>query len=255
MLERLKAVPNITESAVLAAYQPGRDSSNNVSMRPAVSEIHVGNDLDENIWHFDVSNSGTLTVAGFKSPSTRAEIYESVADTWAESPAHLVDAIDEIRPLVWAVNEIYSEARSEVELERDSAANDAMASDERVEALTKRLEAMPEEPDDGAREWLLALTTDEFERLVVPAIEKWFTGKPNWNYEDDYIPRSATSQGAALEFFESMDGDELDLLGVEIIEGDHPGSTYYAAELRGDVDAANKVAINAGIPVRFKNER
>ena len=215
----------------------------------------MSTDSDENIWHFDVSDSGTLTVAGFKSRNTRAEIYESVADTWAESPAHLVDAMDEVQPLAWAVNEIYSEARSEVELERDSAANDAIASDERVEALTERLDAMPEEPDDGAREWLLALTTEEFERLVVPVIEKWFTGEPNWNYEDDYIPRSATSQGAAMEFFESMDGDELDLLGVEIIEGDHPGSTYYAAELRGDVDAANKVAIKAEIPVRFKKAR
>lgn len=212
----------------------------------------MSTDSDETAWHFDVSDSGTLTVAGFKPLNTRLEIYESVADSWAESPAHLADAIDEVQPLAWEVNEIYSEVRSELESERDSAANDAMASDERVEALTERLEAMPEEPDDGAREWLLALTTEEFERLVVPEIEKWFSDEPNWNYEDDYIPRGATSQGAALEFFESMDGHELDALGVELIYGEHPGSTYYAAELRGDIVAANKVAIKGGIPVRFK---
>jgi len=251
-LERDQTLPQITETAALAAYQAGRDSSNAVCMYPHLSEMNMSQDTDKNIWHFEVSESGTLTVADFKSPNTRAEIYESVADAWVESPAHLADAMDEVQPLAWAVNEIYSEVRSEVESERDSASNDAMASDERVEALTARLDSMPEEPEEGAKDWLLALTTVEFERLVVPQIEGWFSEEPNWNYEDDYIPRGATSQGAALEFFESMDGDELDLLGVEIIEGDHPGSTYYAAELRGDVDAANKVAINAGMPVRFK---
>jgi hypothetical protein len=58
--------------------------------------------------------------------------------------------------------------------------------------------------------------------------------------------------GAALEFFQSMDGDALDSVGVTIVEGDYPGSTYYAAELTGDIDAANKAAALAGIPVRFK---
>ena len=251
-LERLVALPQMTESAVLAAYQSGRKSSNAVRMRPPASEIHAGKGLDEHIWHFDVSDSGALTVAGFKSPNTRSEIYESVADSWAESPAHLADALEEIRPLAWAVNEIYLEVRSELESDRDAASNDAIASDERVQALTERLDAMPEEPDDGARVWLLALTTEEFERLVMPDIEKWFSEEPDWNYEYDYIRRTATSQGAALEFFESKDGHESDALGVELIYGEHPGSTYYAAELRADVDAANKVAIKAGIPVRFK---
>ena len=40
-------------------------------------------------------------------------------------------------------------------------------------------------------------------------------------------------------------------LGVEQIEGDRPGSTYYAAELRGDIDEANRAAEAAGIAVRF----
>jgi hypothetical protein len=40
-------------------------------------------------------------------------------------------------------------------------------------------------------------------------------------------------------------------LGVDIVEGEHPGSTYYAAELRGNIDEANRAAEAAGIPVRF----
>jgi hypothetical protein len=86
---------------------------------------------------------------------------------------------------------------------------------------------------------------------VVPEIEKWFNNPPNWNWEDDYLPKDSTSQGAALEFFQRMEDDDLDAIGVVIVEGEHPGSTYYAAELEVELDIANKAAAEAGIPVRF----
>jgi len=41
-------------------------------------------------------------------------------------------------------------------------------------------------------------------------------------------------------------------LGVDIIEGEHPGSSYYAAELRQDVDYANQVAKEMGLGFRFR---
>jgi hypothetical protein len=49
-----------------------------------------------------------------------------------------------------------------------------------------------------------------------------------------------------------MDGKMLDALGVVIIEGDHPGSTYFAAELRGEMKVANAVAEREGLPFRFR---
>ncbi len=66
-----------------------------------------------------------------------------------------------------------------------------------------------------------------------------------------YLPESGTAQGAALAFFRRMAVDDLETLGVDVVEGEHPGSTYYAAELRGDIDEANRAAEAAGIPVRF----
>ena len=47
------------------------------------------------------------------------------------------------------------------------------------------------------------------------------------------------------------DDDVLDALHVEIVEGEHPGSSYYAAELAIGVDEANRTAEEACIPVRF----
>ncbi len=121
----------------------------------------------------------------------------------------------------------------------------------RLAALKARLDALPEEPEEGAVAWLLSLTTKEFEDRVVPEIEIWFAEPPDWSYEDDYLPESGTAQGAALEFFRDMTRDERRTLGVKVIEGEHPGSTYYAAELRGDIGEANRAAEAAGIPVRF----
>ena len=58
--------------------------------------------------------------------------------------------------------------------------------------------------------------------------------------------------GAAKVFFDSLDFDTLDELGIKIVEGEYPGSTYYAAELMGDVEVANAVASRLGVPVRFR---
>ena len=56
----------------------------------------------------------------------------------------------------------------------------------------------------------------------------------------------------AKQYFEGLDDKTLDALGVEIIEGEHPSSSYYAAELRQDVDYANQVAREMKLEVRFR---
>ena len=66
---------------------------------------------------------------------------------------------------------------------------------------------------------------------------------------NDYLLRGATLQGAAIEFIHRMDGYDLGVIEVVIVEGDHPGGTYYAAELTVNLEAANKAASKAGIPV------
>lgn len=40
--------------------------------------------------------------------------------------------------------------------------------------------------------------------------------------------------------------------GLDIIKGEHPSSTYYAAELRKDIDHANQVARDMGLDFRFR---
>ena len=66
---------------------------------------------------------------------------------------------------------------------------------------------------------------------------------------DNLITRYGRS---AYRFFSNMDYADLRTLGVKVIEGEFPGSTYFEAELRIPIDEANTRAEAAGIPGRFK---
>lgn len=206
---------------------------------------------DETVLEFEVHDGGTLIVANFAELTTRAEFYEDVADRWTDSPQDLLDAMSDCQPLAWEVQSIYSEARVEIDSALHDAETNASSSKPRIAALKKRLANLPEEPEEGTADWLLSLTNDEFESRVISTIEKWFDGEPNWSYEDDYLPSGMTAQGAALDYFRNMDGSTLELLGVVIVEGDRPGSTYYAAELVGDIAQANAVAVKHNLDIRF----
>ncbi len=57
---------------------------------------------------------------------------------------------------------------------------------------------------------------------------------------------------SAMNFFEWKDRQFLKELGVVIIEGEHPGSSYYAAELRNDIELANAVLEKNACNYRFR---
>jgi len=207
--------------------------------------------VTEDVTEFEVDSGGTLSMLGHYQPETRAEFYEGVADYWSGSPQELADAMDECQPLAWAVHSIYSDFRDELSSDLQEAKTAGAGHKRRRAALQARLSTMPEEPEDGVEAWLLPMTSREFDEWVSPEIEKWFESPPDWAFEDDYLPQSGTAQGAAMEYFQSMDVGQRKSLGVTVIEGEHPGSTYYAAELTGDIDETNRAAEEAGIPVRF----
>ena len=83
----------------------------------------------------------------------------------------------------------------------------------------------------------------------MPHVEAWLDEEPGSGEEDHCEP--STAQGGALRFFDAEDNEVLDILQVKVVEGEHPGSTYHAAELRCSIDAANAAAHDHGIAIRF----
>lgn len=228
-----------------------RDDAKGPQMSPRSKKKSPSSPTSEPVIEFEVDSDGTLRMAGHVEPKTNAELYEDVAADARRSPHALANAMDLCRPLAEEVHSLYEVIRDELSADISEAQKAGAGHKKRLSALQKRLRAMPEEPEEGVAAWLRALTTREFHHWVVPEIERWFGSAPDWRIEEEYLPQTATARGAAMEFFESMGGDELETLGVDLIEGEHPGSSYHAAELSIDIDEANRAAAEAGIAVRF----
>lgn len=70
---------------------------------------------------------------------------------------------------------------------------------------------------------------------------------------EDVTPRNCcTGQGCALSFFDRFEYNEA--LNIRIVEGDCPGSSYFAAELCTTVEEANRIAADLRLPIRFAQQ-
>ncbi len=84
------------------------------------------------------------------------------------------------------------------------------------------------------------------------AVAEWLEQAPDPEDYEWFDSRGGSAQGAATAWFDCLDYGDLHQLGIRIAEGDHPGSSYYAAELRGSVEAANAAARTLGLSCRFR---
>jgi len=147
--------------------------------------------------------------------------------------------------------------RAEFETYRDEAveAIDALAEDGDeaaivAAALRTQLERYPEDPDAAARQWLSDMPEEEFATLR-QTVGAWLAAGPAWDYEEDYFPNPVNGRGAALRLLEAEDGCLLEALGIVLVYGDRPGSSYYAAELQTPIGEANRIAVKIGSDYRF----
>ena len=103
-------------------------------------------------------------------------------------------------------------------------------------------------PEDW-EEWL-ATADDDTVSTLIKMMNDWINDTPD---ERDYESADLggySGRGHALRFFRD-DFEYGDDFNIVVVEGDCPGSSYFAAELRMDVDDANALAKDLGIPIRF----
>lgn len=105
-----------------------------------------------------------------------------------------------------------------------------------------------EKPEDW-QAWLIAADDGTIGRLI-DQVNHWINSTPD---ELDYERATLmgyTGQGNALRFFRDA-FEYCDDFDIVVVEGDCPGSSYYAAELHMDLDNANALARKLDIPIRF----
>jgi hypothetical protein len=181
---------------------------------------------------FEVSGSGTISDPSVVAPIINADLFELDDHDTVEG---LILTIECCQPLLFAIQQLAWEKK--VELSEEGTAS---------ELLT----ALKDE-DFGWKEWIRLEGDNGLNWFRTYIDETWLRQMINWSYVD-YFPKHYSGVAVAKQYFEGLNDKTLDALGVEIIEGEHPGSSYYAAEMRHDIDYANQVAREMGLEFRFR---
>ncbi len=182
---------------------------------------------------FEVDDYGTLSYANFEEPRTRREAYD-IADAVELD----IGDIENIPVLAGAAQEHYAGLLQE------------RFTDSGDELFWEEIESMA--ADDWPN-W--ARFCSPVERVELDEVLNEVLGaEPDWQSEWEWFYRSGDAQGAAYDYFLQQENDVLEELGVVIVEGDHPGSSYLAAELEIPVEQANAIAAVNGWMIRFVRE-
>ena len=184
---------------------------------------------------FEVNEYGTLSYANFEPPKTRRDAY------WFSGASEFdADTIEGHWSLNERIKDIYRDALI------DAAENDPLVDEPDLDAIEERVEK-------GWAEWFKRAKGAD-EAAIEAAIDDWLDAEPDWCNEWEALYKSGTAQGAAYDHFLSEDLDVMDALNILVIEGDCPGSSFFAAELRMSSEEANEIAEANGWEIRFVGE-
>jgi hypothetical protein len=199
-------------------------------------------------WHFTVNNWGTIADPDFTENENWGDIF-CIATSHLKSPVDVINAVDRFQPLI---DHFQSLATRELEALSEELDTDPSPRLLRQRHIREIIQAIEANPDYGWQDWVEMEGKAGVQRFK-DEIDEWLDEPVDYS-QSEWFPINHGSQGQAKAFFEDMDHETLKALRVVIIEGEHPGSTYYAAELRQSIEDANTVAEELRLPFRFKSE-
>ena len=177
----------------------------------------------------------------FNEPITfEVDEYNTISMPWVKSPEINADIYYDLNVGVETNQELLSEIQNYSQLSDRIASDfeyfaDCPGENEQVDLLiAQKL---------GWEDWILRGDLEEH----IARVEAWLKEGIDW----DYAPATVGPVGEAYQYFNNYAWSTQEDLGIVVIEGEHPGSSYYAAELRVPVEDANQRAEQMGIPIRF----
>lgn len=102
---------------------------------------------------------------------------------------------------------------------------------------------------NALRTWLAGLDNAGRDEMT-NAIYDWLDEEVDASEYGYTAMAGFSGQASALCFFQS-EPELVEALDIKIIEGDHPGSSYFAAEISQDIESTNALAAAEGLPIRF----
>ena len=219
--EFLKYLVTFGVAVALPFYLAAASSASTFKIDTA-SDAEVDAILDGGAYDFVVSEWGSISIAGFIEPATREEAY-----------GYSIDQLQDINELI-------------------SFADSSTLNYRLQDIYESTLINAPKDPDYGWIAWLKK-SPSKARKLIYDEVGSYLAEAPEYS-EWESLPASANAQGAAYEFFRNEDYFFLEQLGIDIVEGDCPGSSYFAAELTIPVTEANQRAKDLDVAYRFKAE-
>ncbi len=205
-----------------------------------------------NPWFFEVNDHGTLVEEGVKEPETWGDIFDYLAGGDFKEPKA---TIQELQGCYALTSYLDRQLDNEVESLEEELDTNPLLSKKAQTKLQKKIDALKALRDEYEEPWQDWIELEGREGLAKfkELVEDWLAEPIDW-MQSEWIPVRSGAQGAAFGFFEDQPYELLKELGVVIVDGEHPGSSYVAAELRANIEDANAAAERLGLPFRFKRE-
>ncbi len=222
-------------AAIAIPFHPSRATAEEID--------HAWEEVTQHPTVFHVDEYNTITVPGIKEPEIRSDVYGDSTKS-IDSIDDLVHQVESCEPLADYFRRLCNDELDEWEAELAGA---GLTSQRRRQLM--RWAERAGDPYDGWQEWV-RINGDQHLSTYKRLIDDWLADSYDLS-EVEWFAATAGGQGAAFQFFQQLPPDTLKRLGVVIVEGDHPGSTYFGAELRVDVGDANRQAAEMGLPIMF----
>ncbi|TYB83111.1 hypothetical protein [Maritimibacter fusiformis] len=219
-----KTVPQTTENQATQSQSSGAGDLGTEAQINATTKTDGAHPAELMI--FDVMpDSGEIVLSDYEPNTDRYTAYDVSPDElqFGEGFYDLLDRIEELR------SEIYWRA---VEPDGDDELEDYETG-----MIAELIDALP----------------DQKRTELSRQLQRWFECEPDFEERDSNdIVRPMDGRQFAFELFWNYDPEILDALQISVVEGEHPGSSYYAPEMEGPVDEANRIAEERGLPWRFR---
>lgn len=208
----------------------------------------------------DVDHNGTITDLTVPEPCTRADVFGSVSLRFTHSCEDLIGEIEQCEPLVWHFRQLGQEHALELSqrLLQGGRGSAYMAGPQLSPTERLILRALRDDENengsegDGWQKWI-EFSGDTHLEHFKSLVEDWLASDIDWT-EQEYFDAGYSGQDVAKRLLEDLPMRILKALGVVIVDGEYPGSTYSAAQLGKSVGAANEVAELLELGIRFAQQ-
>lgn len=206
--------------------------------------------IAQDIQWFEVTSDGLLVDPGIPQPRIRAEVFERVDLSDGHDVDGLINLIHRCETLAERFRNLGEQYLQENTGPAAFLRDLGCVPSARNGSQKLILRALRQDPDDGWVRWVelsgeMALET--FRQVV----SDWLSEEIDWR-ESEYFDSLWNGLVAAYGHFEDQPRSVLNAIGVHVINGDHPGSIYRAAELHKGIQEANQAAQRLGLDCRFR---